>query len=162
MNADAGRTPPFSTFKAAWRQLIDAVGGGTQAERFTRVNKARLSNYGQIHEPSFAPADDLYRVEKAVVDAGGDPAFLIAYADALGFAVVRKETLANPLPVLDTAAVEAIGAMGQMATAFYEAARDGVITPREAEGLAVVGQKAGAEICEFTEAAKARAARGSR
>lgn len=162
MNVDAGRTPPFSTFKAAWRHLIDALGGGAEVDRagITRVGKTRLSNYGLIHDPSFAPADDLYRVEKAVVDAGGRPEFLHAYAEALGYVVVHKGAIENPVPVLDQAAVDAIGALGQIASAFHEAAKDGVITPREAEELATVGQRAGAEVHEFTEAAKARASKG--
>jgi len=164
MNPDAARTLPFSTFKACWRKLIDALGGGAEVERagITRVNRARLSNYGLLHDPSFPPADDLYRIEKAVVEAGGRPEFLYAYADALGFAVAPKAAIENPVPVLDHAAVEAIGALGQVASAFHEAARDGVITPREAEGLVDIGRRAEAEVHEFTEAAKARASRGGR
>lgn len=164
MNVERGRMLPFSGFKAAWRLLLDALGGVAAVERadITRGSVSLLSRYGQVHESAFTPIDIMFEIEKAVVDAGGRPEFLMAYADALGFVAVPKAALENPLPVLDTAAVEAIGAVGQMASAFYEAAKDGVITPKEAENLAAVGQKAGAEVHEFTEAAKARATRGGR
>jgi hypothetical protein len=164
MNQDRGRTLPFSSFKAAWRMLLDTLGGVSAVERadITRGSASLLSRYGQVHESAFTPIDIMYEIEMAVVEAGGRPEFLMAYADALGFVAVPKATMENPLPVLDTAAVEAIGAVGQMASAFYEAAKDGVITPKEAEGLAAVGQRAGAEVHEFTEAAKARAAKGAR
>jgi hypothetical protein len=164
MNQDRGRTLPFSGFKAAWRTLLDTLGGVSAVERadITRGSASLLSRYGQVHESAFTPIDIMYEIEKAVVEAGGRPEFLMAYADALGFVAVPKAAMENPLPVLDTAAVEAIGAVGQMASAFYEAAKDGVITPKEAECLATVGQKAGAEVHEFTEAAKARAAKGGR
>ncbi|MBA1157791.1 phage regulatory CII family protein [Microvirga mediterraneensis] len=164
MSQDRGRILPFSGFKAAWRMLLDTLGGVSAVERadLTRGSASLLSRYGQVHESVFTPIDIMYEIEKAVVDAGGRPEFLMAYADALGFVAVPKAAVENPLPVLDTAAVEAIGAVGQMASAFYEAAKDGVITPKEAENLAAVGQKAGAEVHEFTEAAKARAAKGGR
>ena len=164
MIQERGRTLPFSGFKAAWRMLLDTLGGVSAVERanITRGSTSLLSRYGQVHENVFTPVDIMFEIEKAVVEAGGRPEFLHAYADALGFAVAPKSAIENPLPVLDTAAVEAIGAVGQMASAFYEAAKDGVITPKEAECLATVGQKAGAEVHEFTEAAKARAAKGGR
>jgi len=164
MNVERGRMLPFSGFKAAWRLLLDTLGGVAAVERadITRGSASLLSRYGQVHESAFTPIDIMYEIERAVVDAGGRPEFLMAYADALGFVAVPKAAVENPLPVLDTAAVEAIGAVGQMASAFYEAAKDGVITPKEAENLAAVGQKAGAEVHEFTEAAKARATRGGR
>lgn len=164
MNVERGRTLPFSGFKAAWRLLLDTLGGVAAVERadITRGSASLLSRYGQVHESAFTPIDIMYEIEKAVVEAGGRPEFLYAYADALGFAVAPKAALENPVPVLDQAAVEAIGALGQVASAFHEAAKDGVITPKEAESLAVVGQRAEAEIHEFTEAAKARAAKGGR
>ncbi|KLK91397.1 hypothetical protein AA309_20050 [Microvirga vignae] len=162
MTQERGRTLPFSGFKAAWRMLLDTLGGVSAVERagITRGSASLLSRYGQVHESAFTPVDIMYEIEKAVVEAGGRPEFLFAYADALGFAVAPKAALENPMPVLDHAAVEAIGALGRVASAFHEAARDGVITPREAEGLATIGSRAEAEIHEFTEAAKARAAKG--
>lgn len=164
MTQDRGRTLPFSGFKAAWRSLLDTLGGVSAVERadITRGSGSLLSRYGQVHESVFVPCDILFDIEKAVVDAGGRPEFLMAYADALGFAVTPKSAIENPLPVLDTAAVEAIGAIGQIATAYYEAAKDGVITPKEAELVAVVSRDGGAKVHVLTEAAMARAAKGAR
>ncbi|MEZ0169907.1 hypothetical protein [Microvirga sp. TS319] len=162
MNIERGRMLPYSGLKATWRSLLATLGGGAAVERaeITRGGDSLLSRYGLPHETVFAPVDVMLDIEKAVVEMGGRPEFLHAYADALGFAVAPKAALENPLPVLDQAAVEAIGALGQVASAFHEAAKDGVITPKEAEGLVTIGQRAEAEIHEFTEAARARAAKG--
>jgi hypothetical protein len=164
MNIDRGRMPPFSTFKAAWRMLMDALGGPVAVDRadITRVGSARLSTYGLVHESAFAPCDVLFEVERAVIEVGGRPEFLMAYADALGFVAVPKAAFEKPVETIDQSIGPASQAFGETLMKVGAAMMDGIVTPSEAKEILPTVQRATAEICELQEALAARAAKGGR
>jgi hypothetical protein len=164
MTQDRGRTLPFSGFKAAWRLLLDALGGVSAVERadITRGSASLLSRYGQVHESVFPPCDILFDIEKAVVEAGGRPEFLHAYADALGFVAVPKAAIEQPAETIDQSIGPASQAFGETLMKVGAAMMDGIVSPAEAKDLLPTVQRATAEICELQEAIAARAAKGGR
>ncbi|GGC90620.1 phage regulatory CII family protein [Chelatococcus reniformis] len=161
---DRGRTLPFSQFKAAWRELLNALGGGTAVDRagITRVGPALLSRYGLVHETAYPPADVLYEVEAATVAAGGAPAFLHAYADALGYVAIPKEAIDQPLQTLHDGAAPVMRDVGELLFKMGVAMRDGAVSAVEAEDMIPEARDACMETHKVLEGLKARARKGRR
>lgn len=103
-------------FKAAVRRAVKSAGGPNAASDFVRVDAPRLSRYGNIDSPEFAPVDVCFELDKAA----GDAIILRAWANELGFALLPRETVQASVDL-----VHAVGVLaketGEMVSAAIEA-----------------------------------------
>lgn len=82
--------------KIAFGQAVENVGGGVIAAMLTRVKPAALSTCAAPHEEErHAALDVAFDLDKAVVDAGGEPLVGRAYMALLGYDIVPGETRAT-------------------------------------------------------------------
>jgi hypothetical protein len=115
-------------FKAAVRRAVTMAGGCTAAATITRVDGARLSRYGNIHDASFAPID----VAQQLDEAAGDHVILRAWADLAGFDLVPREASRVICADVTRQAGEIAKDAGELVSTAIEAAADGGLTPNEA------------------------------
>jgi hypothetical protein len=80
-------------FKAAVRRAVKMAGGPNAATDVVRVDAPRLSRYGNIDAPEYAPIDVCFDLDKAA----GDPVILRAWADLMGFDLVPREEVVDQL-----------------------------------------------------------------
>jgi hypothetical protein len=81
-------------FKAAVRRAVKMAGGPNAATDVVRVDAPRLSRYGNIDAPEFAPIDVAFDLDKA---AGDHPVILRAWADLMGYELVKRDEVADQL-----------------------------------------------------------------
>jgi hypothetical protein len=113
--------------KAATRRAVTMAGGCTALANTTRVDAARLSRYGNIHEMSFAPID----VAQQLDEAAGDHVILRAWADLAGFDLVPREASKAICADVTRQAGEIAKDAGELVSTAIEAAADGSLTPNE-------------------------------
>jgi hypothetical protein len=131
----------YLALKAAFRDLVAAAGGPNRAATKTRGNASLMSRYGAVHEEMFAPDDVIADLEAEV----GEPIVTRVRADLAGFQLVPKcaaDTGINFTAHLGDVAKESGEAISSLATAMA----DGVITPREAEGVLQEVREAGEKL----------------
>jgi len=124
-------TDAHYAFKAAVRRAVKMAGGPNAATDVVRVDAPRLSRYGNIDAPEFAPIDVCFDLDKAA----GDQVILRAWADLLGFDLVPRDTNATAAADLAHAAGQVAKESGELISAAIEAGADGVLTPTEARAL---------------------------
>jgi hypothetical protein len=136
MNDDRGRDPRFSDLKAAWRRVVDDLGGGAAMtrDRITRIGASLISRYGLVHESCFAPIDVALESEQALVIAGGEPHLLKAYADALGFDIAPKAA-ADTADSLTRQLGRVARASGELVSCVADALDDGIVGQKEGAHL---------------------------
>jgi hypothetical protein len=124
---------PYFTLKAAFRELVDSLGGCTRAAKATRPDAQRISRYGSIHEAMHAPIDAVLDLEQAAIAAGGEPLVTRALAEHHGFNLVPKcgadDVALDFTRHLGAVAKETGEAVSSLATAIA----DGTVTPMEAQ-----------------------------
>lgn len=118
-------------FKAAVRRAVTISGGPNAAAEMVRVDAPRLSRYGNIDAPEFAPVDVCFALDKAA----GDPVILRAWADLLSFDLVPRDVRTLASRDLARAAGQVARESGELISAAIEAGSDGNLTPNEARGL---------------------------
>lgn len=125
---------PFSdaqyAFKAAVRRAVKLAGGPNAASEAVRVDAPRLSRYGNIDAPEFAPVDVCFALDHAI----GDNIVLRAWADMAGFDLVdRNDT--KPSQNVTLLAGEIAMDAGELVSTAIRAAADGRTTINEAKEI---------------------------
>ena len=119
-------------FKAAVRRAVTMAGGPIAATNTVRVDAPRLSRYGNIDCPEFAPIDVCFELDRAA----GDPAVLRAYADLLGFDLVPRDEAADQLARDVTSLAGGIAKeSGELVSTAINAASDGMISINDARSI---------------------------
>lgn len=119
-------------FKAAVRRAIVMAGGCKAASEDVRADAARLSRYGNIDAPEYAPIDICFDLDKAA----GDPVVLRAYADLLGFELVPRDEAADQLARDVTSLAGNIAKeSGELVSTAISAASDGKISINDARAI---------------------------
>ena len=119
-------------FKAAVRRAVKLAGGPNAATDAVRVDAPRLSRYGNVDAPEFAPIDVCFDLDKAAADH----VILRAWAELLGFDLVpRNVDAASAAANLAHAAGQVAKESGELISAAIEAGADGHLTPNEARRL---------------------------
>ncbi len=118
-------------FKAAARRAVQMAGGPNAAALVTRADAARLSRYGNLDAPEFAPIDVAFDLDKAA----GDHVMLRAWADLLGYDLTPRNADATAVADLTHAAGQVARESGELISAAIEAGADGNLTPNEARRL---------------------------
>jgi hypothetical protein len=118
-------------FKAAVRRAVQLAGGCNAAANVTRVDAARLSRYGNIDAPEFAPIDVCFDLDAAA----GDHVILRAWADLNGLDLTPRNAEAAAAASLAHAAGQVAKESGELISAAIEAGADGKLTPAEARRL---------------------------
>jgi hypothetical protein len=136
MNDDRGRDPRFSALKAAWRRVVDDLGGGAAMtrDRVTRIGPSLISRYGLMHESCFTPIDVALESELALVIAGEEPHLLKAYADALGFDIAPKAA-GETANTLTRQLGRVARASGELVSCVADAVDDGIVSQKEGAHL---------------------------
>lgn len=109
------------------------AGGPNAAADVVRVDAPRLSRYGNLDSPEFAPVDVGFELDKAA----GDPVILRAWANELGFELVPREA-AKAAADIAQAAVNVVQGASELLSKTYAADADGVRTPTEARDIDAV------------------------
>ena len=126
---------PFSdaqyAFKAAVRRAVQMAGGCNAAAAMTRVDAARLSRYGNLDSPEFAPIDVCFDLDAAA----GAPICLRALADVYGYEIAPRDAGRASVSDLASAAGEVAKESGDLISQAIEASADGKLTPNEARRL---------------------------
>lgn len=117
--------------KAAVRRAVKAAGGPSAAAEVVRVDAARLSRYGNVDAPEFAPVDVAFGLD----NAAGDHVVLRAWADLCGFDLVERNSEAKLAADLTTIAGKIARGSGELVDATIEANADHKITPGEATNV---------------------------
>jgi len=118
-------------FKAAVRRCVQMAGGCNAAAQVTRVDAARLSRYGNLDSPEFAPIDVCLELDVAA----GAPICLRALADVSGFELTPRNVDAATAIDLAHAAGQVAKESGDLVSAAIEAGADGKLSPNEARRL---------------------------
>lgn len=120
------------SFKAAVRRAVKMAGGPNATAEMVRSPASRLSEYGNLDRPVFAPIDVCFELDKAA----GDHVILRAWAEQLGFDLVpRNLDAAKAAADLAHAAGQVAKESGELISAAIEAGSDGKLTPNEARRL---------------------------
>jgi hypothetical protein len=82
-------TPGDLSLKDATDQLIDAVGGPSKAEGYSRLDRRRASDYVGANTDAFVPADIVVALEKRAVGSPGWPQVTREQARQTGHVLVR-------------------------------------------------------------------------
>jgi hypothetical protein len=118
-------------FKAAVRRAVKMAGGCEAAADATRVDAPRLSRYGNIDAPEFAPIDVCFDLDKAA----GDPVVLRAMADLYGFDLKPRDIDERVAADLMMQAGDIAKESGDLVSEAIVAASDGKLTPNEAVAI---------------------------
>lgn len=118
-------------FKAAVRRAVKLAGGPNAATDVVRVDAPRLSRYGNIDTPEFAPVDVCFDLDRAA----GDTVILRAWADLMGFDLTPRNVDAAVTADLAHAAGQVAKESGELISAAIEASTDGKLSVNEARGL---------------------------
>src|SRR3954471_8083979 len=110
-------------FKAAVRRAVTMCGGPHAAAELTRVDAARLSRYGNIDCPEFAPIDVCFALDQGA----GKPVIFNSWAE-LG----QADQLARDLTLL---AGEIALETGELIQTAIAASADGTTTINEAKSI---------------------------
>jgi hypothetical protein len=136
--------------KAAVRRAVKMAGGCSAATEVVRVDAGRLSRYGNVEAPEFAPVDVCYELDRAA----GDPVILRAWADLFGFELVARNADASASRDLTVAAGQVARESGELISATIEAAADGTITPREARAIDEAAADLAEKVVDIRKAAR--------
>jgi hypothetical protein len=117
--------------KAAVRRAVKMAGGCEAAAACTRVDAPRLSRYGNVDTPEFAPIDVCIDLDKCA----GDDEILRAWADLRGYDLTPRDAdKSAPLDLIAQAGDIAKDS-GELVSHTIVAAADGKFTPNEAKSL---------------------------
>lgn len=119
-------------FKVAVARAVKMGGGCNAMADIVRADAPRLSRYGNIREPEFAPVDVCAEIDAEIVKRGGDPVVLRAYADLFGFDLAARAVEASVTADLIHCAGGVAKESGELISQAIAAAADGHISPREA------------------------------
>jgi hypothetical protein len=119
-------------FKAAVRRAVKLAGGCNAACEIVRVDAPRLSRYGNIDAPEFAPIDVCFELDKAA----GDNTILRMWANMLGFDLVQRDSMENQLARDVTSLAGGIAKeSGELISTAIEAVSDGTLSVNEAKAV---------------------------
>lgn len=122
-------SPNQLALKAAFRDLVKAVGGGSRAETLTRVNATLLSKYGAAHESVFAPNDVVSDLEEDC----GDPIVTRVLAQLRGYDLIPIGTVVANEEGFIKHAADISRTHGDVASSLLVALADGRgVDPKEA------------------------------
>lgn len=138
-------------FKAAVRRAVKMAGGPNAATEVLRVDAPRLSRYGNVDAPEFAPVDVCFELDRSA----GDPVILRAWADLMGFDLTPREGAAIDALNLTTAAGQIAKDSGDLISTAIEAASDGKISPNEARTIDDAAADLQDKVVDIREAARA-------
>lgn len=119
-------------FKAAVRRAVKMAGGPNATADTVRVDAPRLSRYGNIDAPEFAPIDVCFELDKAAAD----PVILRAWADLMGFDLIAREDVAAQI-ARDVTALAGRSAKqtGDLVSTALDALSDGDLSINEARRI---------------------------
>lgn len=128
--------PRLQAGKDAFRQLLDAVGGGLPGEKYTGKSQPRLSAYGLPNTDAFAPIDVVLKLEAVTHGSAGHPQVTRWLAREAGFALVRLPAPDAPATVWSQHGAQLLKEVGDIASALGSAlAADNDLSPREAKRM---------------------------
>jgi hypothetical protein len=118
--------------KAAVRRAVKMAGGCNAATDTVRVDAPRLSRYGNVQAPEFAPIDVCVELDRAA----GDPVILRAWADLMGLDLLPRDqrntnAVADVTRLAGGIALEA----GELISTTIKASADRVLTPNEGRAI---------------------------
>lgn len=137
-------------FKAAVRRAVKMAGGNSAAAEVVRAHGSQLSNYGNTDQPTFAPVDIAFELDRAA----GDHVILRAWADLCGFDLVDRNAEANASADLTVAAGQVARESGELVSAAIEASADGIVTPREAASINEAASDLAEKVIDIQRAAR--------
>lgn len=118
--------------KIAFGQAVEIVGGGVIAALLTRVKPAALSSCAAPQEDErHAALDVAFDLDKAVVDAGGEPLIGRTYLALLGFDIVRARPQRQGLALTLADIRRLIDEEHDLEIVLFDALEDGKLTPGE-------------------------------
>lgn len=118
--------------KIAFGQAVESVGGGVLAALLTRVKPTALSNYAAPQEEErHAALDVAFDLDKAMVDAGGEPMIGRAYLALLGFEIVRAKPVRDGRKLTLADLRKLMSEEHDLETVLLDALEDGEVTPAE-------------------------------
>lgn len=128
MREQPALTPEQTALKRATRRAVEQADGPRRAAQAVRVDAGRLSRYGNLDEPNFAPIDVAFALDLA----SGEHTILRAWAALAGFELVVS-TAASPAArgLMHQAGTLAAQA-GELVGTAIEAAADGAVSINEA------------------------------
>lgn len=119
-------------FKAAVRRAVKMAGGPNACSEIVRVDAPRLSRYGNIDAPEFAPIDVCFELDKAA----GDNTILRMWADMVGVDLVERDSAARQLAHDVTVLAGSIAReSGELISTTIDALADGGMTINEAKAI---------------------------
>jgi hypothetical protein len=124
----------YDRLKAAFRELVRAVGGPNAAERITRVSHQQIVRYGSMatdFADVFAPIDVISDLEAEC----GNPIVSRELAEMAQHMVVPMPVLPGSTCRIDILTANAVSRFGTMLTELAEARADGKISAAEANEL---------------------------
>lgn len=124
----------YLALKAAFRRLVQTVGGSAEAGRITRVGQQAVDRYGSVnddHRERFAPLDVIADLEAEC----GDAVVTRVLAEMSGHVMVALPVVPGSNARLDMVTGECLTEIGQAFAELGQARSDSRITPGEAEGL---------------------------
>jgi hypothetical protein len=132
---DVIHAPEDQALKIAYERSLDAVGGASKAERYSRPKQRRHSEYASLNTDVFPAVDAVRDIDRVTKGAAGWPINLRAVAAQLGCVV-------TPLPDADPDCIEFHEAMGAVAEEaggltrkLCEALKDRQVTDDEVRAL---------------------------
>jgi hypothetical protein len=129
-------TKPFTdaqyALKAAVRRAVKMAGGCHAAAEVVRVDAARLSRYGNIDAPEFAPIDVCFELDRAA----GSPEIARALAGLEGCDLTpRDDILSQIARDVTSLAGDIAKDSGDLVSTAIEASHDGKLTINEAKSI---------------------------
>lgn len=116
--------------KAAFRRLVELVGGSAEAGRISRVSQQAVERYGSAnedHEGRFAPLDVIADLEAAC----GQPIVTRRLAEMLGTVLVALPVAPGSVARLDLITGQALKEVADVFARLGEARLDGAICAAE-------------------------------
>lgn len=137
-------------FKAAVRRAVKIAGGPNAAAELVRADAARLSRYGNVDAPEFAPVDVCFELDRAA----GDNVILRAWADLCGVDITPRNIDERVSHDLTVAAGQVARESGELISATIDAAADGKVTPNEAKAIDEAAADLQEKVVDIREAAR--------